>query len=120
LTIIGCAREIAFRSPFLLVLFVTGCALSVTAKPKPIVDVRSVVNSITLCSTTESELRRKLGEPYRDGILHRSRVVNWIAQWDSPTRYLAVLLDDRGVVVDVYWDIPTEVPWVPKDQCRGR
>jgi hypothetical protein len=24
------------------------------------------------------------------------------------------------VVVDVYWDIPTEVPWVPTNQCGGQ
>jgi hypothetical protein len=46
--------------------------------------------------------------------------MSWVTRWDSPARYLAVLLDDRGVVVDLYWDIPTEVPWVPTDQCRGR
>jgi hypothetical protein len=120
LSITGHSRQIALGVPLLLVLFVTGCAHSVAAKPKPTVDARSVVNSIVLCSTTESELRQKLGEPYRDGILHRRRVVSWIAQWDSPTRYLAVLLDDHGVVVDVYWDIPTEVPWVPTNQCGGQ
>jgi len=31
-----------------------------------------------------------------------------------------MLLDARGVVTDLYWDIPTEIPWVPTDQCRGR
>ena len=113
-------RRIALGSWTLLVLFVTGCAHSSAATPRPTADARSVVGSVVLCSTTESELRRKLGEPYRDGILHRARVVSWIAQWDSPARYLAVLLDDRGVVVDLYWDVPTEIPWVPTDQCRGR
>jgi hypothetical protein len=73
-----------------------------------------------ICKTTEVDLRHQLGEPTRNGILHGARVVSWIARWESPTRYLAVLLDDRGVVVDVYWDIPTEIPWVPTDQCGGR
>ena len=56
----------------------------------------------------------------RDGILDGARVMSWIARWDSPLRYFAVLLDDHGVVVDIFWDIPTEIPWVPTDQCQGR
>ena len=32
---------------------------------------------------------------------------------------LAVLLDARGVVVDLEWDVPTEIPWTPADQCNG-
>jgi hypothetical protein len=46
--------------------------------------------------------------------------MNWIVQAESPGRYLGVLLDSRGVVVDLYWDIPTEVPWLPADQCAVR
>jgi hypothetical protein len=45
--------------------------------------------------------------------------MSWITQWDDPLRYLAVLLDGRGVVVDVYWGVPTEIPWSPTDQCGG-
>lgn len=104
----------------LLVAVVAGCAHAAAPPAGPSVDARAVVRSIVLCTTTESELRQKLGEPTRDGILHRARVVSWITRWDSQPRYLAVLLDERGVVADVYWDIPTEVAWVPTDQCRGR
>jgi hypothetical protein len=117
-------RQASFAGLALIDLLITGCAHSATATAASAADTatvfRTAARSIVLCSTTESELRRKLGEPYRDGILHRRRVVSWIAQRDSPTRYLAVLLDDHGVVVDVYWDIPTEVPWVPTDQCGGQ
>lgn len=106
-----------------LIPVTAGCAHSV-AQPKtratPAVDARTISRSVILCTTTEAELRRQFGEPNRDGILHRSRVLSWIMRWDSPARYLAVLLDDRGVVVDVYWDIPAEVPWEPTDQCHGR
>jgi hypothetical protein len=109
----------------LLLLVAGGCAHSAArpgtaAAAPPAVDARVVAGSVVLCKTTEAELRRQFGEPTRDGILHRARVLSWITRWDSPAKYLAVLLDDRGVVVDVYWDVPSEVPWVPTDQCRGR
>jgi hypothetical protein len=84
------------------------------------VDARAVVRSIVLCKTTESELIARLGEPTRNGLLGRARIMSWIIQWDHPTRYLGVLLDDRGTVVDLYWDLPTEIPWSPADRCRGR
>lgn len=101
-------------------LVLGGCAHSEPAPATPDVDGGAVAKSIVLCKTTEADLRRHLGEPTRDGRIHGSRVMSWITQWDSPTRYLAVLLDDSGVVVDVYWDVPTEIPWSPTDQCRGR
>ena len=113
-----CRRVVAA----VLILLTAGCAHSV-AQPKtpgtPAVDARTIGRSVILCTTTEAELRRQFGEPTRDGILHRARILSWIMRWDSPARYLAVLLDDRGVVVDVYWDIPSEVSWEPTDQCRG-
>ena len=101
-------------------LALAGCAHSEKAPDPPVVDGGAVARSIVLCKTTEAELRQRLGEPTRDGRLHDSRVMSWITQWDGPTRYLAVLLDGRGVVVDVYWDVPTEIPWTPTDQCGGR
>lgn len=102
----------------LAALALGGCAHSAPEPVTPVADGGAVARSIVLCKTTEADLRRQLGEPTRDGRLHDSRVVSWITQWDSPTRYLAVLLDDRGVVVDVYWDVPTGIPWTPTDQCR--
>lgn len=78
------------------VLSLAGCAHSEKAPAAPAIDGGAVARSIVLCRTTEAELRRQLGEPTRDGRLHDSRVVSWITQWDSPTRYLAVLLDGRG------------------------
>jgi hypothetical protein len=109
-----------FRAWILFVLTLAGCAHSAPTPPHPAVDAGAVARSIVLCKTTEAELRGRLGDLTRDGRLHDAHILSWITQWDSPTRYLAVLLDDRGVVVDVYWDIPTEIPWVPTDQCRGR
>ena len=82
----------------------------------------SSVAAIALCTTTEAELRTALGAPARDGVLHRARILSWMAgeTEGGVVHYLAVLLDDRGVVVDLYWDVPTEIPWTPTDQCLAR
>jgi len=81
------------------------------------VDARTVARTIVLCTTTADDLRHRLGEPTRDGVLHRAHILSWTTRSQSPERFLAVQIDSRGVVVDLYWDIPTEVPWVPADQC---
>lgn len=85
--------------------------------PAPMVDGDAVARSIILCKTTEGELRARLGKPTRDGVLRRARILSWITRDNGVVSYLAVLLNARGIVVDMYWDIPTEVPWVPADQC---
>lgn len=74
---------------------------------------------ITLCRTTEAELRAALGTPTRDGLLHDARVLSWItgASREGAVRYLAVLLDGQGVVIDRIWNLPSEINWVPADQC---
>jgi hypothetical protein len=82
--------------------------------------LREVARSVVLCHTTDSTLLRQLGRPSRDGVLHRGRVMSWMSPNDSLTRYVAVLLDSAGTVVDLYWDVPTQVPWVPTNQCQGR
>jgi len=114
-------RKSVFARALLGLLF-AGCASAHPAATHrgPAVDVRAVARSVVLCKTTEAEMRQKLGEPSRDGILHEAHVMSWLISTETLTRYLAVLLDAHGVVVDLYWDIPTEVPWVPTDQCHGR
>lgn len=108
----------AVALPLVLSLAVA-CASADPEPPRLAGDAAAAARSVVLCTTTFDELRARLGEPTRDGILHRARVASWISMWDSPTKYLAVLLDERDVVVDLYWDIPTEIPWTPSDQCRG-
>jgi hypothetical protein len=81
------------------------------------VDAGAVARAVVLCESTEAELRQRLGEPTRDGLLHGRRVLSWLTAAESPPKYLAVLVDQRGLVVDLYWDIPTEVPWTPTSQC---
>jgi hypothetical protein len=117
------ARLLAVVCLSLLFLLGAGCAhsgASPATSPKPSLDISAVTRSVVLCKTTETELRRLLGTPTRDGILHKAHIMSWILRPETPVGYLAVLLDERGVVVDLYWDIPTEIPWVPADQCGGR
>lgn len=111
------------RFPLVLVaiLALEGFAVSAAAKdkPKPSIDGAPIARSIVLCKTTLAELRAQLGEPTRVGILHKDHLVSWITEYDPLPRYLAVLLNDHDVVTDMYWDVPTEIPWVPTNQCGG-
>lgn len=100
-----------------LFLSAASCSRPGLAPPAPMVDGDAVARSIILCKTTEGELRAQLGKPTRDGVLRRARILSWITRDNGVVTYLAVLLNARGIVVDMYWDIPTEVPWVPADQC---
>ncbi|HLM68002.1 MAG TPA: hypothetical protein VK358_10770 [Longimicrobium sp.] len=106
----------------LLVALLAGCARAAgPSAPAPAqANGRAVAAAVVLCTTTEAELRRALGEPTRDGRLRDARVLSWIVGEDDVVSYLAVLLDARGVVVDLYWDLPTEIGWAPADQCAGR
>ena len=53
-------------------------------------------------------------------MLRRDRILSWIVGEGSVVSYLAVLVDPRGVVVDLVWDVPTEIPWTPENQCAER
>jgi len=52
----------------------------------------------------------------RDGRIGRFRVMSWLVGKD-PERVLAVLLDAHGVVIDIDWDTPGDVTWIPRDNC---
>ncbi len=102
----------------IVVCGLTGCASNPVAGP-PSPDRTPFVRSIELCRTTEPQLRTALGPPTRDGMLHDARVMSWIlGQDDGVIRYLAVLLDADGIVVDRIWNLPTEIPWTPVDRCH--
>jgi hypothetical protein len=88
-----------------------------TAVAPDTAEARAIAAAVTLCRTTEAELRSRLGPPDRDGVLHGGRVVTWFVRRDSPERFLSVLLDSAGVVVDDYWDVPQEAPVVLENRC---
>jgi hypothetical protein len=101
-------------------VLISGCA-SLGAEPdRPTLDGTAAARSVVLCKTTLSELESRLGSPTRDGLLHASRVVSWITELDPLVRYLAVQVNQQGVVTDLYWNVPTEIPWVPTNQCQAR
>lgn len=104
------------------VLLATSCAHKPRADAGKTTDsrvaqAREIARAIVPCRTTESDLRRSLGAPTRDGILHRQRIISWIVADQGAVKYLAVSVNARGIVTDVYWDVPTEIPWTPQDLC---
>ena len=76
--------------------------------------------TLVLCKTTEQDLRTALGEPTRNGLYHDQHVMSWIVEEHTVVSYLAVLLDANSVVIDEVWNIPSEIPWIPTDQCAKR
>lgn len=109
----------ARRGTLALLLCLAGCAHAAPSSPAPgsAGDRRAIARAVELCRTTEAELRAALGQPTRDGMLRRARVLSWIIAEDGVVSYLAVLVDSRGIVVDRVWDLPTEIPWNPENQC---
>ena len=107
-----------------LILVATSCAHQMDGKSgrdvaSRVASARQVVQGIVLCRTTEAELRNALGAPTRDGIIHRQRIVSWIVSDQGAVKYLAVAVNGAGIVTDLYWDVPTEIPWVPADSCSS-
>jgi hypothetical protein len=101
-----------------LVLVVAACRPASPRSPTA-VDPRPIVDAIQLCRTTGAALREALGPPTRDGRLGDARVLSWITGEDAVVHYLAVRLDAADRVVDLYWDLPTEIPWQPIDRCAA-
>ena len=46
------------------------------------------------------------------------RVVTWVVAWEPLVKYLGVVADEKGTVVDFYWDLPSEVAWSPTNRCK--
>lgn len=102
----------------LAALAVAACHAAPARAPRR-ADPRPVIDAIALCRTTGAALREALGPPTRDGRLGDARILSWIIGEDDVIHYLAVRLDAADVVVDVYWDLPTEIPWQPTDRCAS-
>lgn len=96
-----------------------GCATSPPdIAERPIANGMQAVRSVVLCQTKVSALEAQLGTPSRDGLLGKSRVVTWIIEWDPLVKYLGVMADENGTVVDLYWNLPSEVQWAPLNRCK--
>lgn len=107
-------REIAV----LFVLLLAGCATVPSGEEKPIPNGGDVARSVVLCKTNVAELENQLGTPSRDGVLGTSRVMTWIVAWDPLVKYLGVMADADGTVTDLYWNLPSEIPWSPVNRCK--
>lgn len=101
-----------------LSLLLAACQREGSTAPKrpSVAAVREAAAKVVLCKSTEEEFRRALGAPYRDGRIAAGRVASWSPAGAESPHYLAVLLRD-GLVVDIYFDVPTEVAWSPADRC---
>ena len=100
-------------------LALVGCATSpADDEERPIPNGVEVARSVVLCQTNVVALEAQLGTPSRDGVLGMSRVVTWIVEWDPLVKYLGVLADETGTVVDLYWNLPSEVQWTPVNRCK--
>ncbi len=100
-------------------LTLAGCATSPRSDDEqPLANGVEVARSVMLCQTNVSDLEAQLGTPSRDGVLGRSRVMTWIVEWDPLVKYLGVLADESGTVVDLYWNLPSEVQWSPVNRCK--
>jgi hypothetical protein len=109
------------RLAFTLLTFcaLAGCATAPDAVSEPpIAQGARIAGTVELCKTTLAELRTSLGQPSRDGLLGRTRVVTWIVEWDPLVKYVGVVANEAGTVVDLYWNLPSEVQWAPTDRCR--
>lgn len=107
------------RLLFVIILGLAGCAtISSDSEEQPIANGEAIARAVELCKTTIADLQAQLGEPSRDGVLGTSRILTWVVAWDPLVKYLGVLADQQGTVVDVYWNLPSEVQWSPTNRCQ--
>ena len=103
--------------PLLVLAVLSGCATAPASEEQTISGGEEAARAVELCRTTLAELTQRLGDPSRDGWVGNTRVVTWVVAWDPLVRYLGVVVDSRGVVVDRYWNAPSEIAWVPANRC---
>jgi hypothetical protein len=90
-----------------------------SAQAESLGDARRKVAAIELCKSREQELLTSFGESMREGRVGKLRIRSWLLSKDHLERILAVALDERGTVVDISWDAPGTVTWIPRDQCAA-
>lgn len=106
------------RVMILAIALVVGCSTVPPDDEQPIANGVEVARSVVLCQTQLAALEAQLGMPSRDGVLGQSRVVTWIVAWDPLVKYIGVMADESGTVVDLYWNLPSEVTWSPVNRCK--
>jgi hypothetical protein len=99
-------------------LALAGCASVPPDDEQPIANGVEIARSVVLCQTRVEALQAQLGTPSRDGILGQARIVTWVVEWDPLVKYLGVMANHDGTVVDLYWDLPSEIQWSPVDRCK--
>jgi len=102
----------------LFAALLVGCASSPPVEEKPIENGAAIAHSVALCRTKVADLESQLGTPSRDGVLGRARLLTWVVAWDPLVKYLGVMADNSGTVVDLYWDLPSEIQWAPVNRCK--
>lgn len=111
-------EDVAMRVMIAVLALTAGCATAPADGERPLANGVEVARSVVLCQTTVADLETRLGVPSRDGVLGRARLVTWIVAWDPLVKYLGVMADERGTVVDLYWNLPSEVQWLPVNRCK--
>lgn len=106
------------RLLLVMLLSLAGCATtSADSEERPIANGAAIARTVVICNTNIADLQAQLGEPSRDGLLGGSRILTWVVAWDPLVKYLGVMADQKGTVVDIYWDLPSEVQWSPSNRC---
>jgi hypothetical protein len=105
------------RVILLAVALLAGCATAPPDEEQPIANGAEVARAVVLCQTKIADVQAQLGPPSRDGVLGRASVMTWIVAWEPLVKYLGVMADEGGTIVDVYWDLPSEMQWVPANRC---
>ena len=106
------------RAFLLAIALLTGCATAPPDDEQPIANCVEAARSVVLCQTKVASLEEQLGAPSRDGVLGKSRLVTWIVAWEPLVKYLGVMADESGTIVDLYWNLPSEVQWAPVNRCQ--
>jgi hypothetical protein len=76
------------------------------------------LGEIAMCESTYDNVVAALGQPYRDGVAHKLRVVSWkISPGVEREPTSAVIAFKDNVAVDICYDLPGMVACELADHC---
>lgn len=112
------------------VLCALACALSASCASSPATvspdDAPATASidalaDLAMCESTFADATAALGEPYRDGMVHKLRVVSWKVTPNDKREAvpLVIAFSPDGRAVDLCYDLPGFVRCEPTDQCDG-